>query len=126
MSVPERETTPTLPFWKMLPGMMPILHSPGVSTPGQLGPISRDFDRQRALDPDHVEHRNALGDADDQRHLGVDRLEDRVRGEGRRHVDDAGVAPVAWTASRDGVEHRQAEVRRAALPGVTPPTICVP
>ena len=28
----------------MLPGMMPILHSSGVSTPGQLGPISRDFD----------------------------------------------------------------------------------
>ena len=23
--------------------MMPILHSPGVSTPGQLGPISRDL-----------------------------------------------------------------------------------
>ncbi len=33
---------PTLPFLKMLPGMMPILHSLGVSTPGQLGPISRD------------------------------------------------------------------------------------
>ena len=45
---------------------------------------------ERALDPDHVEHRNALGDGDDQRHLGVDRLEDRIRGEGRRHVDDAG------------------------------------
>ncbi len=28
----------------MLPGMMPILHSSGVSTPGQFGPISRDFD----------------------------------------------------------------------------------
>ena len=34
----------------MLPGMMPILHSSGVSTPGQFGPISRDFDRSsRAL-----------------------------------------------------------------------------
>jgi hypothetical protein len=29
---------------KMLPGMMPILHSPGVSTPGQFGPISRDLE----------------------------------------------------------------------------------
>ena len=29
----------------MLPGMMPILHSSGVSTPGQFGPISRDFER---------------------------------------------------------------------------------
>jgi hypothetical protein len=27
----------------MEPGMMPILHSSGVRTPGQLGPISRDL-----------------------------------------------------------------------------------
>src|ERR687893_427936 len=33
---------------KMLPGMMPILHSSGVSTPGQFGPISRDFDPHSA------------------------------------------------------------------------------
>ncbi len=39
---------PTLPFRKMLPGMMPILHSPGVSTPGQFGPISRDLEPQSA------------------------------------------------------------------------------
>ena len=35
---------PTLPGLKMLPGMMPILHSPAVITPGQFGPTSRDFD----------------------------------------------------------------------------------
>ena len=29
----------------MWPGMIPILHSPGVMTPGQFGPISRDFRR---------------------------------------------------------------------------------
>jgi len=46
--VPERETTPTEPFMKMLPGMMPILHSPGVSTPGQFGPISRDLEPCKA------------------------------------------------------------------------------
>ena len=34
---------PTLPGVKMLPGMMPILHSPAVITPGQFGPISRDL-----------------------------------------------------------------------------------
>src|SRR3546814_19352917 len=32
----------------MLPGMMPILHSPGVSTPGQFGPIRRDFEPDSA------------------------------------------------------------------------------
>ncbi len=33
---------PTRPAWKMLPGMMPILHWFGVSTPGQLGPKRRE------------------------------------------------------------------------------------
>ena len=41
--MPERRTTPTLPFLKIEPGMMPILHSPGVSTPGQFGPIRREL-----------------------------------------------------------------------------------
>ncbi len=39
--VPERDTMPTRPFLWMKPGMMPILHSPGVMMPGQFGPISR-------------------------------------------------------------------------------------
>ena len=39
---------PTLPGLKMLPGMMPILHSPAVITPGQFGPISRDFEPDSA------------------------------------------------------------------------------
>ena len=81
-----------MPGLKMLPGMMPILHSPGVSTPGQFGPIRRDLRAgQRALHPHHVEHRNAFGDADDQRDLGVDRFADRVGRARRRHVDHAGV-----------------------------------
>src|SRR4030095_5557368 len=33
--VPEREMTPTVPGWWMRPGMIPILHSPGVMMPGQ-------------------------------------------------------------------------------------------
>ena len=58
---------PMQPGWWMKPGMMPILHSPGVMTPGQLGPIRRAPVRcQRGLDPQHVQHRDALGDADDQ------------------------------------------------------------
>ena len=39
---------PTLPGLKMLPGMMPILHSPAVITPGQFGPISRDLEPDSA------------------------------------------------------------------------------
>ena len=45
--MPERDTTPTEPAEKMLPGMMPILHWLGVSTPGQFGPIRRDLDPAR-------------------------------------------------------------------------------
>src|SRR5207248_554523 len=41
VKVPERETMPTCPPLWMCPGMMPILHLPGVITPGQFGPISR-------------------------------------------------------------------------------------
>jgi hypothetical protein len=48
VSVPERDTIPTLPGLKMLPGMMPILHSPAVMTPGQFGPIRRDFEPDSA------------------------------------------------------------------------------
>ena len=35
---------PTEPRRKMFPGMMPILHSSGVSTPGQFGPTRRLLD----------------------------------------------------------------------------------
>ena len=60
---------PTLPGLKMLPGMMPILHSPGVITPGQFGPIRRDFEPHSArLTLTMSSDRDALGDADDQRH----------------------------------------------------------
>ena len=37
------------PGLKMLPGMMPILHSPAVTTPGQLGPTSVVFEPCSAL-----------------------------------------------------------------------------
>ena len=38
---------PTEPFLKMLPGMMPILHSSGVRMPGQFGPSRRDLEPSR-------------------------------------------------------------------------------
>ena len=71
---------------------MPILHSPGVITPGQFGPIEPALRRADvALHLDHVEHRHALGDADDELDPGGDRLHNRVGRERRRHVDYAGV-----------------------------------
>jgi hypothetical protein len=87
---------PTLPRLWMWPGMMPILHSPGVMMPGQFGPI------RRVLEPVSARFTFTMsstgmpfGDADDQiRDFGVDRLEDRIGREGRRHVDHGRIAPV--------------------------------
>ena len=39
--MPERLTTPTGPSEKIIVGMMPTLHWPGVSRPGQFGPTRR-------------------------------------------------------------------------------------
>ena len=39
---------PTEPGLKIEPGMMPILHSPAVITPGQFGPMRRDFEPSSA------------------------------------------------------------------------------
>jgi hypothetical protein len=101
----------------MWPGMMPILHSSGVMTPGQLGPISREAEPPSArLTRTMSSTGNALGDADDQFHLGVDRLQDGVGRERRRHVDHAGVGAGADGLGH-GVEHRQVEMGGAALAG---------
>ena len=70
---------------------------------------------QCALHPHHVEHRNALGDADDERHAGIDGLEDGIRCERRRHIDHRGVCAGFGHRVGDRVEHRQAEVRLPAL-----------
>src|SRR3546814_9841117 len=70
--------------------------------------------RQCALHLDHVEHRNALGDANDQLHLGVDRLEDRIGGERRRHINATRGGAGRRLGFRDGVEIRQADMRRSA------------
>src|SRR5476651_2064031 len=72
---------------------------------------------QRALDAHHVDHGNAFGDADHQRDLRIDRLEDRVSRERRRHVDHAGIAAGLRHGLGHGVEHRQVEMRGAAFAG---------
>src|SRR5262249_47541324 len=71
----------------------------------------------RALDLDHVGDRDALGDADDQRDLGLDRLADRIGRARRRHVDHARVGAGLGRGLGDRVEHRQVEMIPAALAG---------
>src|SRR5206468_1740350 len=71
---------------------------------------------QRPLDLDHVEHRNALGDRDDQRHLRINRLQDRIRREGRRDIDDGRRRAGLLDRLMNRIEHREAEVGRTTLP----------
>ena len=114
----------------MLPGMMPILHSLGVRTPGQLGPMRRDFEPSSArFTLHHVEHRNAFGDADDERDAGVDRFQDGIGGERRRHIDRRRVGAGRGDGVRARVSNSGTSASSASgcleppLPGVTPPTM---
>src|SRR5688572_20076265 len=68
-----------------------------------------------ALHLDHVEHRNPLGDADREIEAGIDRLDDRIGRERRRHIDDAGGGAGLGDRLGDGVEHRQVEMGGAAF-----------
>src|SRR4029077_15168175 len=72
---------------------------------------------QRTLDLDHVTHRNAFGDAHDQRNLRRDRLGDGIGRAGRRHIDHAGIGAGLLARFGNGVEHRQIEMGRAAFAG---------
>ena len=110
---------PTVPRRWMWPGMMPILHSPGVITPGQLGPISRDFEPDSARltltmsstgMPSVMQTISGIS--------GVDRFQDRVGGEGRRHIDRASRRRRSSSLRlAHRVEHRQAQMRGAAFAG---------
>src|SRR6185312_11103452 len=72
---------------------------------------------QRPLDAHHVDHRNAFRDADDEPQLGIDRFENGVGRERRRHVDDARIGAGLVDRLMDGVEHRQIEMLAAAFAG---------
>ena len=123
----ERETTPSGRACEMWPGMMPILHLPGVMMPGQFGPISRVVGQRRGSVITFTMSRTGMPSvmqttSGDPR---VGRFHDRVGGERRRHEDHARVGAGLRDRVGDGVEHGEALVRRARpCPGVTPPTMC--
>src|SRR5512133_1664846 len=69
------------------------------------------------FDLDHVQHRDALGDAADQFDAGVDGLHDGVGGEGGRDVDDGGGGAGLFYGFDDGVVDGKAVDDCAALAG---------
>jgi hypothetical protein len=117
VSVPERDTIPTLPGLKMLPGMMPILQAPAVITPGQFGPTSRDLEPASER---FTFTMSATGMPSVMQTISgnfrIDRFRDRVgrRRAAARRSRSRRSRSLAF-ASIDGVEHRQAEMGRAAF-----------
>ena len=118
---------PTLPGLKMLPGMMPILHSPAVITPGQFGPIRRDFE------PESERFTFTMSAT------GMPSVMQTISGisasiasaiasaaPGGRHVDHARVAPVFSFASATVSNTGRPRWVEPPLPGEVPPTILVP
>src|SRR5690606_18896754 len=65
----------------------------------------------------HVDGRDAFGDADDQLDAAESRFEDGILAERSRNVDHRSVGAGGFHGFLDGVEHRQAEVGGAALAG---------
>ena len=78
------------------------------------------------MEPEHVVHRDVLGDADDGCDPGVDGLVDRVGGEPRRDEDQRRVGAGRRDRVGDRVEDGDPLDVLAALPGVTPATTFVP
>ncbi len=72
---------------------------------------------QHLLHADHVEHRNPLSHADDQRHLRLDRLDHRPGRMLRRHEDRGRIGLCGAHSLGDGIEDRNVEVSGAALAG---------
>ena len=70
---------------------------------------------QHGRHADHVERGNAFRDANDERHAGIDRLENRVRGKRRRHKNYGRVRARFANRVRNGVEHVHVLVLRASL-----------
>ena len=71
--------------------------------------------RQRRAHLEHVQHRNAFGDADDQLDAGIGRFQNRIGRERRRHVDHRRIRAGLAHRRRDGIEHRQTQMHLSTL-----------
>jgi hypothetical protein len=67
------------------------------------------------LDLDHVEGGDALSDADNEIHFGLDGLQDGVGSEGRGHVDDGSLGASGGFGLGDGAVDGKSEVSGAGL-----------
>src|SRR3984893_12869710 len=70
---------------------------------------------QGALDTYHVQHRDPLGDADNERNLRLNRFANGVCSPSRRHIDHTGIAIRLRLRLGNRIEDRQPEMRDTAL-----------
>ena len=100
--------------------MMPTFARPGRRGARAVGADESGARRlQERDDAQHVQRRDALGDAEDRADAGRDRLQHRVRRARSRNVDDARVGAGLTDGLGDGVEdrHRAVDGAQAALAG---------
>ena len=107
--------------------MMPILALPGEMTPGQLGPISRDFE---VLSLAHTFTMSSVGMPSVMQTISgipassASRIASAANGGGTKII--VALAPVFSTASATVLNTGQPSCVVPPLPGVTPPTTFVP
>ena len=70
---------------------------------------------KRALNPHHIQNRNALSDTDDQRHSGIDRLKNGIGGKWWRHIDNRGIGLGLLHRADNRIKNRQIQMRLPAL-----------
>src|SRR5665213_2153644 len=66
--------------------------------------------------PNHVVHRNAFRDADDQRETGVRRLHNCVRRKWRRHEDNGSIRAGGFDCLLHGIKNRKPQMFLPAFP----------
>src|SRR5579863_6854859 len=111
----------------MRPGMMPILAMPGEMTPGQLGPISRDFDDlslAQTFTMSSVGMPSVMQTMRGMPASSASRIASAANGGGTKIM--VALAPVSLTESATVLNTGQPSWMVPPLPGVTPPTTLVP
>src|SRR5947209_3989150 len=107
--------------------MMPILHWPGVMTPGQLGPTSRQFlpwRKRMARAVSRTGMRSVMATRTRIPASAASMMASAAAGGGTKIM--VAVAPVLRTASATVLNRAKPSLVVPPLPGTTPPTICVP
>src|SRR5579863_8929779 len=111
----------------MDPGMIPTLHLPGEMMPGQFGPISRErrfCKNSQALTMSSVGMPSVMQTIRSSSASAASMMASAANGGGTKMT--VAFAPVLPAASRTVLKIGQPSCVVPPLPGVTPPTICVP